>query len=344
MKLWKEPFGITPSGQAVERWWLENQNGTKAAVLTYGATLQSLLFANTDIVLGFEDMEGYLKQDGYVGAVIGRFANRIGAGRFTLNQKTYQLAVNNGPNHLHGGNEGFDKKLWQAEGKEDGLHLSYTSPDGEEQYPGTLKTEVCYYLDEADGLSIEYHAISDADTILNLTNHAYFNLNGHDAGNLEGHCVQIFADAFTENDADCLPTGRILPVEHTPMDLREMHSILEGLAQEEEQLRRGNGYDHNWVLSGSGFRKAAVAESQTSGITLEAWTDQPGLQFYTANYLIPEKAGKNGAVYQPRCAFCFETQGFPNATSFADFPSPILRAGEIYHRKTLYRIGKKNKA
>ena len=336
MKIWKEHFGVTQKGEAVERWCLENANGTKVAVLTYGATLQSLIFAGVDVALGFDDMAGYEAQDAYVGAVIGRYANRIGKGRFELNGKTYDLYVNNGPNHLHGGKEGFDKKIWRAEEQVDGLHLFYTSPDGEENYPGTLDVEVCYALNDADALEIRYRAVTDKDTILNLTNHAYFNLSGHGTGSIADQQVRIFADSFTENDADCLPTGKILPVDDTPMDFRKWYRITERIEAEDIQLKNGNGYDHNWILNGSGFRKAAEAKSDTTGILMEAWTDQPGMQFYTANYLTPEKAGKDGTDYHPRGAFCFETQGFPDATSHVQFPSPILMAGEEYARKTHY--------
>ena len=338
MKIWKEPFGMTRKGEAVERWWLENKNGTKAAVLTYGATLQSLIFADTDVALGFDDMAGYEAQDAYVGAVIGRFANRIGAGRFTLNGKTYDLFINNGPNHLHGGKEGFDKKVWRAEEQADGLHLFYTSPDGEENYPGTLEVEVCYHLDEEDALHISYKAKADQDTVVNLTNHAYFNLSGHGAGNLDDHKVCIYADHFTENDENCLPTGEILSVAGTPMDFREMQSVNARIAEDDVQLVRGNGYDHNWIIDGSGFRKCAEAVSETTGINMETWTDQPGMQFYTANYLTPEKKGKDGADYHPRGAFCFETQGFPNATAFEHFPTPVLHVNEVYERKTIFRF------
>ena len=338
MKIWKEPFGMTRKGEAVERWWLENKNDTKAAVLTYGATLQSLIFADTDVALGFDDMAGYEAQDAYVGAVIGRFANRIGAGRFTLNGKTYDLFINNGPNHLHGGKEGFDKKIWRAEEQADGLHLFYTSPDGEENYPGTMEVEICYHLDEEDGLHISYKAKADQDTVVNLTNHAYFNLSGHGAGNLDDHKVCIYADHFTENDENCLPTGEILSVAGTPMDFREMQSVTARIAENDVQLLRGNGYDHNWIIDGSGFRKCAEAVSETTGINMETWTDQPGMQFYTANYLTPEKKGKDGADYHPRGAFCFETQGFPNATSFEHFPTPVLHVNEVYERKTIFRF------
>ena len=338
MKIWKEPFGTTKKGEAVERWWLENKNGTKAAVLTYGATLQSLIFADTDIALGFDTMEGYEAQDAYVGAVIGRFANRIGAGRFTLNGKTYDLYINNGPNHLHGGKEGFDKKIWRAEEQEDGLHLFYISPDGEENYPGTLEVEVCYYLDEEDALHISYLAKADQDTVVNLTNHAYFNLSGHGAGNLDDQKVCIYADHFTENDENCLPTGKILSVVGTPMDFREMQPVTERITEDDVQLVRGNGYDHNWIINGDGMRKCAEAVSETTGIYMETWTDQPGMQFYTANYLTPEKKGKDGADYHPRGAFCFETQGFPNATAFEHFPTPVLHVNEVYERKTIFRF------
>jgi len=338
MKIWKEPFGMTGKGEAVERWWLENKNGTKAAVLTYGATLQSLIFADTDVALGFDDMAGYEAQDAYVGAVIGRFANRIGAGRFTLNGKTYDLFINNGPNHLHGGKEGFDKKVWRAEEQADGLHLFYTSPDGEENYPGTMEVEVCYHLDEENALHISYKAKADQDTVVNLTNHAYFNLSGHGAGNLDDHKVCIYAGHFTENDENCLPTGEILSVAGTPMDFREMQSVTARIAEDDVQLVRGNGYDHNWIIDGSGFRKCAEAVSETTGINMETWTDQPGMQFYTANYLTPEKKGKDGADYHPRGAFCFETQGFPNATAFEHFPTPVLHVNEVYERKTIFRF------
>ena len=338
MKIWKEPFGTTRKGEAVERWWLENKNGTKAAVLTYGATLQSLIYADTDIALGFDTMEGYEAQDAYVGAVIGRFANRIGAGQFTLNGKTYDLYINNGPNHLHGGKEGFDKKIWRAEEQEDGLHLFYISPDGEENYPGTLEVEVCYRLDEEDAFHISYLAKTDQDTVVNLTNHAYFNLSGHGAGNLDDQMVRIYADHFTENDENCLPTGKILSVAGTPMDFREMQSITGRIAEDDAQLVRGNGYDHNWIINGDGMRKCAEAVSETTGIYMETWTDQPGMQFYTANYLTPEKKGKDGADYHPRGAFCFETQGFPNATAFEYFPTSVLRADEVYERNTVYYL------
>ena len=339
MKIWKEAFGTTKKGEAVERWWLENANGTKAAVLTYGATLQSLIFRGTDVVLGFENMEGYERQDAYVGAVIGRYANRIGGGQFTLNGKEYDLYINNGPNHLHGGKEGFDKKIWRAAEQADGLHLFYLSADGEENYPGMLEVEVRYYLDEEDSLWITYRAKTDKDTVVNLTNHAYFNLDGHAAGSLDNHSVRIFADYFTENDENCLPTGKILSVAGTPMDFRKMRPMTERIAEDDVQLKRGNGYDHNWVISGSGFRKCA--EAMGTGIFMEAWTDQPGMQFYTANYLTPEKSGKDGAVYRPKGAFCFETQGFPNATAYKHFPSPVLHAGEEYERKTVYRLKKR---
>ncbi len=340
MKLWHEDFGKTKDGQSVTRWLMENGQGTRAAVLDYGATLQSLVFYGTDAALGFDDMAGYEAQDAYVGAVIGRFANRIGGGQFCLNGKTYELYVNNGPNHLHGGRVGFDKKIWRTEPREDGLHFFLTSFDKEEGYPGRLDAEVRYALDEEDGLEISYSAKTDSDTLVNLTNHAYFNLNGHDAGTLDGQEVQIFADSFTENDENCLPTGAILSVDGSPMDFREMRLILERINEPDRQLKNGNGYDHNWILRGEGFRECAKARSRKNGITMRVFSDQPGMQFYTANFLKPEKQGKNGARYAPRAAFCMETQGFPDAVRHENFPSPILRAGEKYERRTVFRFEK----
>lgn len=338
MKIWNEDFGRTADGRAVTRWLMENGRGTRAAVLDYGATLQSLVFRGTDVVLGFDDMAGYETQDAYIGAVIGRVANRIGGGQFCLNGAKYQLYVNNGPNHLHGGKVGFDKKLWRTEAKADGLHFFLTSPDGEEGYPGRLDVEVRYALDEEDGLEISYYAETDRDTIVNLTNHAYFNLSGHGAGSLEGQEVQILADSFTENDENCLPTGRILPVEGTPLDFRKMRPVLERIDAPDVQMVHGNGYDHNWILQGNGFRECAQAHSRKTGISMKVFTDQPGMQFYTANFLSPERAGKGGAEYIPRCAFCMETQDFPDAVSHTEFPSPVLRAGKAYRRRTVYRF------
>ena len=340
MSITKRKYGEL-EGQEVFAYTLDNQKGLSAEILNYGGIITRLVFNGIDVALGWDNFDEYRNNGSCYGAMIGRNSNRIEKAQFELNGKKYTLVANDKEkSNLHGGPNGFDKKIWRAEEKEDGLHLFYTSPDGEENYPGTLEVEVCYYLDEDDGLQIRYKAKTDQDTVVNLTNHAYFNLNGHQNGSLENHNVRIFADYFTENDENCLPTGEILPVAGTPMDFREMQAITARIAQDNVQLKRGNGYDHNWIIKGEGFRQCAEAVGEITKIKMETLTDQPGMQFYTANYLAPDKKGKDDAGYCPRSAFCFETQGFPNATAFTHFPSPVLRADEVYNRKTIYRLSR----
>ena len=344
MDITKRLFGQTKTGEAVFAFTLKNKGGASATVLTYGAALQSFVFEGNDVVLGFDHMADYEAQDKYMGAIVGRVANRIGGGTFTLSGTEYALYCNNGANHLHGGAEGFDKKNWTADIEEDGLCLRYTSCNKEEGYPGTLCTEVRYFLDEENQLIIDYQAVCDTDTLVNLTNHSYFNLKGHEAGNLAGHMVQIPADFYTENDADCLPTGVIASVEGTPMDFREPHEILERIDADFEQLQNGKGYDHNWIpkgYDGESIRECASAYCEESGILLEVFSDQPGIQFYTGNFLDGEIKGKNKAVYGKRSGFCFEAQGFPNAPAYGHFPSAVLHQGEWYHRKTIFAFSKK---
>ena len=334
----KDFFGYTKNGKKVDQYTLENSKGTKVSVLTLGGILQSFVFGGIDIVLGFQHVEDYEKQDAYIGATVGRFANRIGNGIFELNGKTYSLYKNNGPNHLHGGLEGFDRKIWQ--GYEDGnfLHLSYFSPNGEEGYPGNLQTEAIYHLDEEDAFSIQYIATTDQDTIVNLTNHSYFNLNGHDFASLEAHEVQIFADKFTEVDENILPTGHIRFVEYTPMDFREPQLLLSRIEEKYDQLVLGNGYDHNWMVNGTGLRPFIRAKGLRSGITMEVYSDQPGVQMYTANFLQLQIKGKDNITYPTRCAVCFETQGFPDAPNKREFPLSILKSREKYEQKTIFRL------
>lgn len=340
MKITKELFGKTKTGDEVQRFTLENQKGTQAKILTYGGIVQAFVFQGVDVVLGFDTVAGYEAQDGYIGAILGRFANRIGGGEFCLNGKTYPLFVNNGPNHLHGGREGFDRKLWRADAKAEGLTLSYTSVDGEEGYPATLTVAVTYALDEEDGLSITYEAQADGDTVVNLSNHSYFNLSGHDQGTLSDHEVQLFAKAFTENDENALPTGEIRSVVGTPMDFTMPRDLLADIDQDYDQLIFGNGYDHNWIIDGDGFRLCAIGKSRETEIVLSVFTDQVGVQMYTANFLQLQHEGKGGAVYPRRGAVCFETQGFPNATSHGHFPTAVLRQGEVYRKRTVYQLRK----
>lgn len=333
--IFKEFYGNTQYDQQVYRFTLVNRSGTRVSVLTYGGIIQSFFFRGIDIVLGFDNLQNYELQDAYIGAIIGRFANRIGNGVFPLNNTTYHLVKNNGPNHLHGGVEGFDRKVWRAEEKDESLHLFYTSLDGEEGYPGNLETEVVYHLDEENCLSIEYKAATDKNTIVNLTNHSYFNLNGHSFGTLEEHEVQIFGDTFTENDENALPTGKIRGVHNTPMDFRQPNLLLDRIDEDYDQLKFGKGYDHNWVIHGDGLRPFVKARGLVSGIMMEIFSDQPGMQMYTANFLNLSMKGKNNAIYPARSGVCFETQGFPDAPNKRGFPSSVLKTGEQYRSKTL---------
>ena len=337
----KASFGATPDGRLVDVWTLR-AGGYAAQVLTYGGILHSFTVpapgGSRDIVLGCETLEDYEKQDKYLGALVGRVANRIGGAAFELNGKSYHLAANSGPNCLHGGVRGFNQAVWQAREVDGSLVLTHVSPDGDEGFPGTLEVRVTYSL-TADGvLRLDYWAQSDAETLCNLTNHSYFNLLGHDAGTLAGQQVEIFADAITQTDENSTPTGALLPVEGTPFDLRRPRDFLEGLAMDHPQLALGNGYDHNFALHTAPVSPLSLAARVSGGgLVLECLTTQPGLQLYTANYL-DGTPGKGGASYGPRSAFCLETQSWPDAIHHASFPSPVLRAGELYRHTTVYRV------
>lgn len=340
-ELTKQPFGVTDDGIAVDQWTLR-AGAYSAQVLTYGGVLRSFVVpapdGSRDIVLGYDDLASYQSQDKYLGALVGRVANRIGGAAFDLNGVHYPLAANNGPNCLHGGLRGFDRAVWQAQEQDGTLVLTHVSPDGEEGFPGTLRVQVTYSLIEDGTLAIDYQAESDADTLCNLTNHSYFNLCGHAAGSLEGQQVQVFADAITETDADSTPTGTLIPVEGTVFDLRAPRDLLQGIAMGHPQLTLGNGYDHNFVLRHEPVSPLGlVAKAVGGGLALECYTTQPGLQLYTANYL-DGYPGKGGASYGPRSAFCLETQAWPDAIHHADFPSVVLRAGEPYHHITAYHV------
>ena len=333
----RTPFGVTADGRAVEQ-WTARAGGYRADVLTYGGILRSFVVEGRDVVLGCDTLADYEKQDKYFGALVGRVANRIGGAAFDLNGKHYSLAANNGPNCLHGGIHGFHEAVWEAAIRHGKLVLSHISPDGEEGLPGTLRAEVSYDLTSDGMLTLDYRAVSDQDTLCNLTNHSYFNLMGHGYGSLEGQRVQIYASAITENDANSTPTGALLAVEGTPFDLKIPREFLRGLAMEHPQLTVGNGYDHNFVLGTQPVCPFELAARVTGGgLCLECYTTQPGLQLYTANYLdgVP---GKGGAVYGPRSAFCLETQNWPDAIHHSAFPSPVLRAGEEYRHTTAYRL------
>ena len=329
-------FGKSSGGETVTAYSLENSSGTKAVFIDYGAALQSLRVRNrqdslTDVVLGFDDMAGYEGQNAYIGATVGRVANRIGGARFTLDRE-YRLFANDGENHLHGGRRGFDKYVWQAETGPDFVRFYRLSPDGEEGYPGNLRLWVTYRLTEDNALSINYRAICDRDTVVSLTNHSYFNLNG--GGSVLEHTLQINAQRYSELGPGLLPTGRALPVEGSPFDFRQPKPIGQDIRAAHPQLELGGGYDHNFILSGP---LAAVARSRETGIALSCFTDLPGMQLYTANFL-GSFSGKGAVKMGPEGAFCLETQLFPNAMSCYGFPSPVLRAGQELNHATTYKF------
>ena len=328
-------FGTLSDGRSVTAATLTNKNGASMTVLDYGGTIQSLCVPGrdgnpVDVVLGYDTIEEYVQHTEFLGATIGRVGNRIGKAEFSLNGTTYKLCKNDGENHLHGGKEGFDRRMWRMAAQGESLLCWRTSPDGEEGYPGNLQVRVCFTLTDDNCLRIVYDADTDADTLVNLTNHSYFNLNGH--GSVLDHSVQIFAERFTENDAGCLPTGKLLWVDDTPFDFRQEKTIGADIGADEEQLNLAGGYDHNYVLCG---KKAAVLYGPETGIEMTVETDMPGMQFYTGNFL-PECKGKNGGVIRKRYAACFETQLYPNAMNCYGFPSPVLRAGAHLHSETDY--------
>ena len=339
MAIRKEVFGVLPNGQDVTEYVLTNSRGTEARILDYGCILRSLTVLGIDVVLGFDTLEEYVKDDSHFGAVVGRVANRISEGMFYLNGNSYQQALNDGPNHLHGGVKGFDRYRWQAEIDDEALVLSRLSPEGEEGYPGELHVQVTYEMTEQNALRITYDASPEEDTILNLTNHAYFNLNGQGSGTAADHVLQIHANEFTENDVCSVPTGRIFLVEGTPFDFRNPARIRARIEDDHPQIRYGKGYDINFVLDGKGsFARAATMVGDHTGLSMAVYTDQPGMQLYTANYLngVP---GKGDRIYRSRDAVCLETQGFPDAVNHKNFPSVIVRGGAAYHSVTEYRFG-----
>lgn len=350
MTITKEAFGATSAGESVDLYTLSNTKGMQVKVSTFGGIIVSMLVPDKagklgDVVLGFDSMAGYSKEHPYFGAIIGRYGNRIGKAQFTLDGKTYKLAANNGPNSLHGGLKGFDKAVWRAKEMpvSDGVRLDliYTSKDGEEGYPGTLTTTVSYtLLNERNELKIEYEAVTDKPTVVNLTNHSYFNLAGQGEGNNLNHTVTIFASRFTPVDAGLIPTGELKPVEGTPFDFRTPHTIGERIEAKDAQIAAGKGYDHNWVLDKpvGDMGLAARVSEPTSGRVMEVYTTEPGLQFYTGNFLDGTLTGKGGKVYGHRAAFCMETQHFPDSPNQPSFPSTRLGPTERYRTTTSYRF------
>jgi aldose 1-epimerase len=341
-------FGKTRAGEPVELYTLTNSKGMEADIMTYGGILVSLKTPDrggklADVVLGFDSLDGYVNDPPppYFGALIGRYGNRIGGGRFSLNGTEYKLAQNNGPNHLHGGLRGFDKVVWKARTPDaQSLELTYLSKDGEEGYPGNLTATVTYTLTENNELKLDYRATTDKDTVLNLTNHSYFNLAGQGEGDVLGHQIMINADRFTPVDSGLIPTGELRSVESTPFDFRQTRAIGERIDAADEQIKFGKGYDQNFVLNraGSGLELAAKVIEPKSGRVMEVLTTEPGVQFYTANNLNGSLRGKAGKVYGRRYALCLETQHFPDSPNKPNFPSVVLKPSAQYQTTTVYRF------
>lgn len=339
------PFGKMPDGKVVEVFTLTNAKGVEVRAITYGGIITSLRVpdrsgAMGDIVLGFDSLDAYLKGHPYFGAIVGRYGNRIGGGTFTLDGRTFKLVTNNGPNHLHGGTVGFDKAIWTGEPTSGaGVVFTHTSPDGDEEYPGTLKARVTYTLTDRNELVVEYHATTDKPTHVNLTQHSYFNLA--ESGDILGHALTIHADRFTPVDSTLIPTGELATVAGTPFDFRKPMAIGARINQPHEQLNHGGGYDHNFVLNGKAgdLRLAARLTDAKSGRTLDVSTTEPGLQFYSGNFLDGTLKGKGGQVYQKRAGLCLETQHYPDSPNKPKFPSTVLRPGQTYQSKTVFTFG-----
>lgn len=339
----KESFGTTKAGVPVDEYILSSGSGVTASIITYGGIIRSLTTPGRDgktedIVLGYGSLEQYEARHPYFGTITGRFANRIAKGTFSLDGKSYSLAINNGPNHLHGGIDGFDRAVWKAETSSSrdsvSLQLSHVSPDGDEGYPGTLAVTVTYTLSSNNTLRIDYSATTDKATPINLTSHSYFNLKGHASGDVLGQKIQIYAQSIVPVDGTLIPTGELQPVDGTPFDFRRPQTIGSRISQVQP------GYDHTFVLEGSaGLKKAALAWDPDSGRALEVVTSQPGVQFYTGNFLDGSERGKDGAAYHKHAGFCLETQHFPDSPNQRNFPSAILRPGETYQQSTLFKFG-----
>ncbi len=345
-----EAFG-TAGDRAVDQIVMTNSHGIEVSAITYGGIITSIRThdrsgAIGDIVLGFNSIDGYLGGHPHFGAIIGRYGNRIAKGRFTIDRQDYTLATNNGPNHLHGGIKGFDKVIWKAEqlppqpGKS-AVAFTYTSADGEEGYPGKLDVKVTYTLTDRNELIVEYEARTDKATHVNLTQHSYFNLAGEGSGDILGHELTIDADRYTPVDATLIPTGELAPVEGTPFDFRTSTAIGARINQPHPQLKNGGGYDHNWVLNGTAgsLRRAARVIDPTSGRTLEVATTEPGMQFYTGNFLDGKLMGKSGRSYQRRSGFCLETQHFPDTPNQSNFPTTLIKPGQDYSSRTVFTFG-----
>jgi len=348
----KKLFGTLPDGGKIYSYTLKNSSGMKAEIIEFGAIVRTLFVPDrsgkfSDIVLGYDDLSGYENGSSYLGAIVGRYGNRIAKGKFTMDGKEYQLTVNSGTNHLHGGTKGFDKVLWKAEPVESktdpALKLTYVSKDGEEGYPGTVTVTVTYTVTKDNELRIDYEGTTDKTTILNPTHHSYFNLTGDFTKKILDHELMIKADTLTPVDANLIPSGELKKVEGTPFDFRKPEKIGARINEKDEQLRFGIGYDHNWVLNdyNKNVRLSAAVYDSQSGRYMEVLTDQPGLQFYSGNFLDGSAKGKDGILYAHRTGLCLEAQLFPDSPNKKNFPSAVLKPGEVYHQTTIYKFSTK---
>lgn len=347
MSITQRPFGVTSEGIEVIEFTMKNSSGVSVSVISYGAALTRIIVPDfdgnpVDISLAYDTLAEYEQDNIFLGAICGRFANRIANSAFTLNGESFRLNANDGKNHLHGGSSGFYTRVWDASEKDGAVEFHRVSADQEELYPGNLDVFVTYRLTDSGELFIDYRATTDRDTILNLTNHAYFNLSGHDSGVVYDQIMNIFAKGYLPIDENSIPTGEIAPVADTPFDFRSPKAIGCDIDADDEQLHLASGYDHTFVLyekSGKGgLRPAASARSPKTGIRLDIYTTQPSIQFYSANFLT-ERKGLNGAVYNKRGAFCLETQHFPDSPNKPNFPSVLLKTGENFHETTVYNFG-----
>ena len=339
----KHSFGKAPDGTAVVIYTIKN-GAMEAKITNYGGIVTSLKVPDrhgkmADVVLGYDALDGYIAKSPFFGALIGRYGNRIGGAKFVLDGKTYSTPKNDGANTLHGGDKGFDKAVWKAKEIPHGVELTLISRDGDEGFPGTLTTVVRYTLVGKD-LKIEYSATTDKDTVVNLTNHSYFNLKGQGEGDILKHELKLNAGRYTPVDGNLIPTGELAPVAGTPFDFGKLTAIGARIDSDNDQIKKGKGYDHNWVLDSGGGKLAEAAEvyEPTTGRVMQVWTDQPGVQFYTGNFLDGTITGKGGKVYQHRAALCLETQHFPDSPNHPKFPSTELKPGQKYHTVTIYRF------
>ncbi|MGK9477197.1 aldose epimerase family protein [Melioribacter sp. OK-6-Me] len=348
-KITKENFGSAPDGSPVYLYTMKNSNGMTVKLTNYGASLVSIVTPDkegkfADVIAGFDSLSGYINDNAFIGVTVGRYANRIGRGKFKIDDREYQLTINDGKNHLHGGMKGFHKLVWDSEiVSNDTLScvvMKLQSPDGYEGFPGNVNVEVKFSLTDNNDLIIEYTGTTDKPTILNLTNHAYYNLSGNFENTILNHVLSINADNFTPIDSELIPTGEIAPVENTPMDFRKPIPIGSKINDDYLQLKYGKGYDHNWALNNYNgkVRKAVTLTDPQSGRVLEIYTDQPGIQFYSGNFLNGTIAGKGGIKYKYRTALCLEPQFFPDSPNKENFASPILKPGDIYRQKTVYHF------